>query len=351
MVRSRNRSRCGVFFAAVTKILALFLAAKRVHMQIFVSGSLAYDRIMDFPGKFADHILPDKIHVLNVCFTVNSLNEKFGGTAGNISYSLALLGERPLILATAGKDFERYETWLLKHHISLEGIRRIPEELTAGGYITTDQADNQITGFNPGSMKYPSLFKFDGVNPQEALAIVAPGNLEDMLTYSRACRAKKIPYIFDPGQSITAFLGDQLMEMLTGSRLFISNDYELEMIVRATGFEKARLLQRTAAIITTLGENGSLLCTGDEEVKIPAVRASQVLDPTGAGDAYRAGLIKGLVTGRTLQDATRMGAVCASYAVECHGTQDHHFSQEEFWVRYHANFDPPPSTTSSVSRQ
>lgn len=314
-------------------------------MQIYISGSLAYDRIMDFPGKFADHILPDKIHVLNVCFTVNGLNEKFGGTAGNIAYSLALLGERPLILATAGKDFDRYETWLLKHQLSLQGIRRISEELTAGAYITTDQADNQITGFNPGTMKYPSLFKFDGVNPQKALAIVAPGNLEDMLTYSHTCREKKISYIFDPGQSITSFLADQLTEMLTGSSLLISNDYELEMIMRATGFEKAQLLQRTAAIITTLGENGSLLCTRDQEVKIPAARASRVLDPTGAGDAYRAGMIKGMVTGKNLEDATRTGAVCASYAVECHGTQEHSFSQEEFWARYHANFDPPAPTT------
>jgi adenosine kinase len=344
MFSSRNRSRGGVFLATVTRTLTPSFTAKRVHMQIFVSGSLAYDRIMDFPGKFSDHILPDKIHVLNVCFTVNGLNEKFGGTAGNIAYSLALLGERPLILATAGKDFDKYETWLLKHQLPLEGIRRISEELTAGAYITTDQADNQITGFNPGTMKYPSLFKFDGVNPQETLAIVAPGNLEDMLTYSRTCRAKKIPYIFDPGQSVTAFLGDQLTEMLTGSCLLISNDYELEMIMRATGFEKARLLQRTAAIITTLGENGSLLCTGNEEVKIPALRVSKVLDPTGAGDAYRAGLIKGLVTGRTLQEAMRMGTVCASYAIECHGTQEHHFSQEEFWARYHASFDEPAST-------
>jgi len=313
-------------------------------MQIFVSGSLAYDRIMDFPGKFADHILPDKIHVLNVCFTVNGLNEKFGGTAGNIAYSLALLGERPLILATAGKDFDRYQAWLLKHQLSLQGIRRISEELTGGAYITTDQADNQITGFNPGTMKYPSLFKFDGVNPQKALAIVAPGNLEDMRTYARMCREKKVPYIFDPGQSITAFLGDQLTEMLTGSSLMISNDYELEMIMRATGFERAQLLQRTGGIITTLGEIGSRICTRDQEVKIPAARASQVLDPTGAGDAYRAGLIKGMVMGKDLEDAARMGAVCASYAVECHGTQEHRFSQEEFWARYHANFDQPEST-------
>jgi adenosine kinase len=306
-------------------------------MQIFVSGSLAYDRIMDFPGRFADHILPDKIHVLNVCFTVNDLKEKFGGTAGNIAYSLALLGERPLILATAGKDFDRYEAWLLKHEISLQPIRRITEEFTAGAYITTDQADNQITGFNPGAMKYPSLFRFDGVNPQKALAIVAPGNIEDMITYTATCKEKKIAYIFDPGQSIPALSGDQLADMLTGSSLLISNDYELEMTMRATGLEKTQLLQRTGAIITTLGEDGSLLCTPDEEVKIPAAPVSRVLDPTGAGDAYRAGLIKGLVMGKSFPDAAHMGATCASYAVECYGTQDHSFSEEEFRVRYKEN--------------
>jgi len=315
-------------------------------MQIFISGSLAYDRIMDFPGKFADHILPDKIHVLNVCFTVNGLKEKFGGTAGNIAYSLALLGERPLILAAAGKDFDRYETWLCKHQLPLQGIRRITEELTAGAYITTDRADNQITGFNPGAMKYPSLYNFDGVDPQKAIAIVAPGNLEDMQSYIQSYKDGKINYIFDPGQSITAFSGDQLMEMLTGSSLLISNDYELEMIMRATGFEKKQLLQRTGGIITTLGENGSLICTHDQEVKIPAAQASRVVDPTGAGDAYRAGLIKGLVIGKSLPDAARMGATCASYAVECYGTQEHCFSQEAFWARYQANF-----ATSASCRQ
>ncbi len=307
-------------------------------MQIFVSGSLAYDRIMDFPGRFADHILPDKIHVLNVCFTVNGLKEKCGGTAGNIAYSLALLGERPQILATAGKDFDRYEAWLLKQELSLQTIRRIPEEFTAGAYITTDQADNQITGFNPGAMKYPSLFKFDGIDPQKALAIIAPGNIEDMITYTATCKEKRVPYIFDPGQSIPALSGDQLADMLTDSSLLISNDYELEMIMRATELEKVQLLQRTGAIVTTLGENGSLICSDNEEVNIPATPVASVLDPTGAGDAYRAGLIKGLVMGKSLPDAAHMGAICASYAVECYGTQDHSFSEEEFWARYEENF-------------
>jgi adenosine kinase len=305
-----------------------------VSMRILISGSLAYDRIMDFPGKFADHILPEKIHVLNVCFLVNGLEEKFGGTAGNIAYNLALLGERPLIVATAGRDFDRYEQWLRRQGLPLAGIRRIDEELTAGAYITTDQADNQITGFNPGAMKHPARFQLDGVDPAQAFAIVAPGNLEDMQTYSRAFREAGIPYICDPGQNIPVFSSDQLLAMISGSAVLISNDYELEMVGKKTGLDKPGLLGRTEAIITTFGDKGSVVATAEREVSIPAVRADRVLDPTGAGDAYRAGLIKGLVSGRPLAEAARLGATCASFAVEHHGTQEHRFTESEFWQRY-----------------
>ncbi len=307
-------------------------------MHIFVSGSLAYDRIMDFPGRFADHILPDKIHILNVCFTVNGLAEKFGGTAGNIAYNLSLLGEKPEILATAGKDFERYAQWLGHLGLPLTGIRVITGEFTAGAYITTDKSDNQITGFNPGAMRYPSGYTFDGIRVDEALAIVSPGNIEDMLTYSRAFKDRGVPYIFDPGQTITALSGAQLAEMMTGAALLISNDYELEMIMKPTGFDRSAILRRAAGLITTLGEKGALLVTAAGETRIPAVPVARVADPTGAGDAFRAGLLKGLVTGRPLAVAARMGAVCASFAVECLGTQEHVFTLEGFWDRFHTSF-------------
>jgi len=309
-------------------------------MLILVSGSLAYDRIMDFPGRFADHILPDKIHILNVCFMVNGLTEKFGGTAGNIAYNLALLGEHPLILATAGKDFDSYEQWLRKQDLPLTGIRWIPEEFTAGAYITTDLSDNQITGFNPGAMKYRSLYPFDGIEPSETLAIVAPGNLEDMLSYSQLYKERGIPYIFDPGQSIPAWSGDRLVEMLTGSLLLVSNDYELELIMKATGLEKGQILHRTGAVITTLGEQGAEICTRDAETRVPAVPVTQVADPTGAGDGFRAGLIKGMVMGKDLEVAARLGTTCAAYAVEFQGTQEHTFTLEEFWQRYASQFGP-----------
>ncbi len=307
-------------------------------MQILISGSLAYDRIMDFPGQFEDHILPDKIHILNVCFTVNGLTEKFGGTAGNIAYSLALLGERPLILATAGSDFKNYRQWLERNDLPLEGIVEISGEFTASAYITTDKRDNQITGFNPGAMKHPSGYRIDGLKAGKALAIVSPGNLEDMVGYSRTYRDAGIPFICDPGQSIPALSAAQMEEMLTGSAVLISNDYELEMIQKKTGLDRAALFERVDALITTLGEEGAEVCRNGQRVRIPAVPVSEVKDPTGAGDAFRAGLIKGMVDGKDLIESARIGATCASYAVERLGTQEHRFAPEEFWERHRRAF-------------
>jgi adenosine kinase len=311
-------------------------------MRIFISGSLAYDRIMPFPGRFADHILPEKIHILNVCFMVNGLTERCGGTAGNIAYNLALLGEKPLILATCGKDFAPYREWLMSLGLSLEGICPIDQEFTAGAYITTDLADNQITGFNPGAMKHPSGFAFDGLNPHKALAIVAPGNLEDMLIYSRVYKDKGVPYIFDPGQSIPAWGPAELKEMATGAFALIVNDYELEMFQQKTGLNNDRVLALAAHLIVTKGEEGSELHRPDGRETVPAAQARRVLDPTGAGDAYRAGLIKGLSLNLPLTLAARMGAAIASFAVEQQGTQEHRPSLADFWQRYRDNFGPPP---------
>ena len=299
-------------------------------MAVFVSGSLAYDRIMDFPGYFVDHILPEKIHILNVCFTVNGLSEMFGGTAGNIAYSLSLLEERPIILAAVGKDFGPYRQWLESRGLPLEGIRVVDREFTAGAYITTDRADNQITGFNPGAMRHPSGYPLDAGRDGPSLTIVAPGNLEDMLLYSRACKTLGMPYICDPGQAITALSHEALLEMIDGALVLISNDYELELIRRRTGFDDADLLSRCTALITTLGEKGSSLLTREGRLSIAAVPPDAVVDPTGAGDAYRAGLIKGLVAKKPLHVAARIGAVCASYAVAQHGTQQHVFDLKAF---------------------
>lgn len=311
-------------------------------MKILVSGSLAYDRIMDFPGRFADHILPEKIHNLNVCFMVNGMQEKFGGTAGNIAYSLALLGAAPVILAAAGRDFGSYRRWLADHGLPLEGIREVSDEFTAGAYITTDQANNQITGFNPGAMNRTSDYDIEGLAPAETLAIVAPGNLDDMRTYSRRYRERGVAYIFDPGQSIPALSAEDLTAMTTGAAVLISNDYELEMIKSTTALGLDDLLTRCAAVITTLGEKGSIVHTAAGDTPIPAAAADAVLDPTGAGDAYRAGVLKGMAEGGDLITCARMGSVCASFAVARHGTQEHRFGREDFWRRFESCYGSPP---------
>jgi adenosine kinase len=306
-------------------------------MKIYVSGSLAYDRIMDVPGRFSDHILPDKIHILNVCFTVNGMVEKFGGTAGNIAYTLALLEERPVILATIGKDYQRYFEWLKKNALSLEGIKIIEEEFTAGAYITTDKADNQITGFNPGAMKHPSKYSFDKAEAG-SMTLIGPGNLGDMAEYAEACRKQKIPFICDPGQSLTAWDGKDLADWIEGSFCLISNDYELELIMDKTGRDKKGLLSMTKTIVTTLGEKGCLISTGASEGRVPAAKVADVMDPTGAGDSFRAGFLKGLVLRKDLETAARMGAVAGAYAVEKYGTQEHRFSCADFMKRYRENF-------------
>ena len=302
-------------------------------MDIIVSGSLAYDRIMDFPGHFSDHILPEKIHTLNVCFQVNGMKEKFGGTAGNIAYSLSLMGQKPIISSAIGLDYARYFGWLTQNGITTEVIRIVEEEFTAGAYITTDLADNQITGFNPGAMKYSSLLDFDKLNPAETLMIVSPGNLEDMANYPAECKARGIDYIFDPGQSLPMWNAEDLVRAIDGCRILIVNDYEHDLIMSKTGLAKADLLGLAGTIITTMGEHGSQVSSRAGDIGIIPTRPRKVDDPTGAGDSYRGGLISGLVLGKEIEECARMGSVCASFAVECYGTQEYRFTPEEFAER------------------
>ncbi|HWR90072.1 MAG TPA: PfkB family carbohydrate kinase [Dissulfurispiraceae bacterium] len=220
----------------------------------------------------------------------------------------------------------------------IEGIRVVPEEFTAGAYITTDRSDNQITGFNPGAMKFPSGFTFEGDGPEDTILLIAPGNLGDMQDYARTCRKRRIPYICDPGQSLTAWEREAFTEWIDGSELLISNDYELELIMTMTGRDKKGLLTLTGTIITTLGEKGSLISTRDGEFPVAAASVSTVVDPTGAGDAYRAGMLKGISMGKDIINSAKMGAVAATYAVEHYGTQEHAYTYAEFIARYRENF-------------
>jgi adenosine kinase len=302
-------------------------------MDIVVSGSLAYDRIMNFPGHFADHILPEKIHVLNVAFQVDGVTERFGGTAGNIAYALTLMGEKPLISAAIGKDYQPYFDWFRRNGIGTGGIRIVGDELTASAYITTDRADNQITGFNPGAMRHSSTLDFDAFDPGGTLVIVSPGNLSDMVHYPLRCKERGIDYIFDPGQALPMLAADDLARCIEGARILIVNDYELELVLAKMGLSKTELLKLPKALITTLGEKGSEVSFAGREMRIPAASPEQVLDPTGAGDSYRGGLLCGLVRGKDLLECARMGSVCASFSVECVGTQEYRFTPDQFGRR------------------
>ncbi|MCT4536083.1 carbohydrate kinase family protein [Halodesulfovibrio sp.] len=302
-------------------------------MAIYVFGSIAYDRIMNFDGKFADHILPDKIHMLNVCFFIERLEEKLGGTAGNIAHSLALLGEKPTVLSTVGKDFDRYKKVMEEQNLPLDGIRVVDDLFTASAHITTDQSDNQITGFHPGAMIHPCNYEFPTLSKENDIAIISPGNKDDMMNLPKYFRENGIRYIFDPGQQITIFSGEEMLECIEGAHMLVSNDYELELIKSATGLSKEQLLEKCDYIITTLAENGSRIDNGSP-IEVGIAKPTDVVDPTGCGDAFRAGLLKGIVDGKSVEESAKLGAVCASYCVEKYGTREHSFTQDEFEARF-----------------
>ena len=309
-------------------------------MDILVSGSLAYDRIMDFDGKFSDHILPDQLDNINVSFTVNSLTENFGGTAGNIAYSLSLLGEKPRILATIGQDYHRYFEWLEQIGVPTDDIRVVDEELTAGAYITSDNQNNQITGFNPGAMKQQSGFDFESVNPKDCLAIVAPGNLGDMADYTAEHEKRGIFSIFDPGQSLPAWESSALAKCISQSKMLVCNDYEMEMICNSTGMSREQVAETVETIVVTNGSEGCDLITASGTVRVPVVPADDAVDPTGAGDAFRGGLIKGMIEGKSMERAVQMGNVAGHYAVRKWGTQQYSFTMDEFNAKLEQHFGP-----------
>lgn len=304
-----------------------------IKMKIIVTGSIAYDRIMEFPSEFSEHIIPDKIDNLNVCFTVNGMKERFGGTAGNIAYALKLMGEKPEISAAIGQDHIKYMEWLIKNNISTDMIKVIKDDFTACAFITTDKTGNQITVFNIGAMNNSSCLDFDTINPEDTILIISPGNLDDMINYPHLCKEKGIDYIFDPGQQLPIIPPEDLIKSIDGCRILISNEYELDMIMNLTGLDKDALLGCTNTIIMTRGEFGSRIITAEGETDIPVVKAKKVLDPTGAGDSFRGGLISGLCKGMDIKKSAILGSVCASFSVECYGTQEYRFSMKEFEKR------------------
>jgi adenosine kinase len=311
--------------------------------QVLVTGSIAFDQIMDFDGDFKDHVLPDKIHTINLSFLVQEFRKQRGGCAANIAYSLSLLGQRPRIVASAGGDFDSYSEWLTGHGIDISGIQVFPEEVTACCFITTDRADNQITGFHPGAMARARELSvreaLAGGGPLPRLAIVAPDDPEAMIRHCREVRELGIPLAYDPSFQVIAMDGETLKETARGARVVFVNDYEFAVFQEKTGVAGAALFELAQMWVVTLGEKGSeVLLSPTEKVPVPAARARQVVDPTGAGDAYRSGFLAGLVQGRDLGVCGRMGSVAAVYAIESYGTQSHRYTREEFERRYQESF-------------
>lgn len=312
--------------------------------QVIVTGSLAFDQIMVFPGNFKDHILPDKLHVINISFLVSEMRQQRGGCAGNIAYTLALLGAEPRIVAAAGNDFADYEAWLARHGVDTSQIRVMEGVRTASCHITTDQADNQITGFFVGAMaRAGELSLVAGLGERPAFAIVAPDDPGAMMRHCREAREAGLPFIFDPSFQVTAMTGDELAEAARGAAIMMVNDYEHAVFEEKTGKKGDAIFDLIDMLAVTLGGNGSKLRLRDgHEIAIPPAQVSRVVDPTGAGDAYRAGFATGLVRGFELEVCGRLGSVAAAYAVEHNGTQSHAFDRREFAARYRESFGPLP---------
>lgn len=310
---------------------------------VLVTGSLAFDHIMDFPGNFKDHILPDKMHVINLSFLVGELKKQRGGCAANIAYGLALLGEPARIVAAAGEDFGEYRNWLAGEGVLVDGIEVFAGEITASCFITTDRANNQITGFFPGAMRRAGELSLrrhaDG---RTALAIVAPDDPQAMLRHAREAREAGVRFLFDPSFQVIAYDGEQLVEGARGAAALVVNDYEFAVFCDKTGHDARSVLELVEMVVVTLGERGSEIHRRDgETVHVPAVPGVAVVDPTGAGDAYRAGFAAGLVRGLPLEVCGRMGSLAGAYAVERYGTTTHRYTREEFAARYARSFGLP----------
>ncbi len=305
-------------------------------MSVLITGSIAYDYIMVFPGHFKEHILPDKIENLSVSFLVDSMKRQRGGVATNIAYNLALLGERPRVMATVGQDFGEYREWLEANGVDTASIIVVPDEFTASFFVSTDKTQNQIAMFYTGAMAHAAdLSLKDHVGSDRIdLVVISPTDPRAMVQHARECKEMGLPCIYDPSQQIIRLSGEELAEGVCGSTMTIVNEYEFEMLKNKTGWSDDRVAAETHVLVVTCGERGSEIHVGGERYDIQAVTAQRQADPTGVGDAYRAGLIKGYLKGQPWNVIGQMGALAATYALEEYGTQNHRYTLDEFQARY-----------------
>jgi adenosine kinase len=309
-------------------------------MNIVVTGSIAYDYIMSFPGRFQDHILPDQIDRISLSFLVDALRLQRGGTGPNIAYNMALLGGRPRLMATAGQDFADYRAWLEAHGVDTSSVVEIPNEATASYFVSTDEAGNHIASFYTGAMAHAHTLSFrEHANGPVDLAVISPNDPGAMIAYVRECKALGIPYLYDPSWQIVRLSAEELLEGITGARLVVVNDYEFGLIVSKTGLSIDDALRRADGLIITKGREGSTILADGDEYEIESVPAQREADPTGAGDAYRGGLLCGLARGMSWQLTGRIASLAATYSLEEYGPQNHQYTRSEFVTRFREHFD------------
>jgi len=306
-------------------------------MKIVVTGSIAYDYLMSFPGKFTEHFLPEHMNRVSLSFLVDTMDKRRGGCAPNIAYTLALLGERPLLMATAGQDFGEYRQWLDVAGVDTSHVKQIDGKFCASFFCSTDADNNQIASFYTGAMADAGQLSFRAVSDC-GLAIIAPNDPGAMVQYAEECRTLGIRYIFDPGQQCARMSGGELRDGVTGATIVIVNDYELELLRQKTGLGEDGLLGVAETLIVTRGENGSSVITSGGCADVPAVAPHRIVDPTGVGDAYRGGLMKGLALGLPCVASARLGSVAAAYALEHLGGLSHSYTWDEFRRRYEEHF-------------
>ncbi len=306
-------------------------------MKIVVTGSIAYDYLMSFPGKFTEHFLPEHMNRVSLSFLVDTMDKRRGGCAPNIAYTLALLGERPLLMATAGEDFGEYRQWLDAAGIDTSLSKQIPGKFCASFFCSTDQDNNQIASFYTGAMADAGQLSFRSVGDC-GYAIIAPNDPGAMVQYAEECRTLGIPFIFDPGQQCARMEGDQLREGIQGAKLVIVNDYELELLRQKTGYSERDILRAAETLVVTRGELGSSIIDAGGQTDVPAVTPTRIVDPTGVGDAFRAGFLSAVDWGLDLERAAQVGSMLATYAVETVGTQEYEVVPAAFLDRLAAAY-------------
>ena len=305
-------------------------------MKIIVTGSIAYDYLMSFPGSFREHILAEHLQRFSLSFLVDSMDKRRGGCAPNIAYTLALLGERPRLMGTAGQDFGEYRQWLEAAGVDTSLVRQVEEKFTASFFCSTDRDGNQIASFYTGAMAHAAELSFRNLACD--LAIISPNDPAAMVQYADECRTLGVPYIFDPSQQVARLDGEQLTGGVAGARLVICNDYEFEIIREKTGMGEAAMLERAEAVVVTRGEKGASIMLRGRTIDVPAVPPRRLVDPTGVGDAFRGGFMKGLAAGAAWDVCGRLGSVAATYVLEHLGGSSHTYTWDEFTARYEEHF-------------